>query len=232
MKTIVLVIASIVLLMAGTANANYTADVYLGGTYPTGILITENGAAATTSGGPIGPSYLGGNGGELFEYVYCLDLYKDVPVPADYPNTLVTNDGHIYGNLTPGSGTLVNNAAQIAWLLGTYGTTTDPNAQVALQVAIWHEEYLGSADPVNLASNAPSAQTADYNAYLAALGSNSGIVGNFLWMTPTDGSGNQYQAEVGALPSAGGSETPIPGAAWLLGSGLFWLAAFRKRFMD
>ncbi|MGO9313064.1 MAG: hypothetical protein ACLQBD_17255 [Syntrophobacteraceae bacterium] len=225
MKTIVLVIASIVLLMAGTANANYTADVNLGGDYPTGILITENGVPVTTSGGPIGPSTL--NGAPL-EYVYCIDLYKNVPVPADYPHTLVTADGYIYGNLTPGSGTLANNAAQIAWLLGTYGTapTTDV---VALQAAIWHEEYLGTSDPVNLVSNAP--QVTDYNNYLSALGSNTGNVANFLWMTPTDGSGNQYQAEVGALPSAGGSETPIPGAAWLFGSGLFWLAAFRKRFI-
>jgi len=226
MKTIVLVIASIVLLMAGTANADYTADLSLGGTFPGGILITENGVPVTTSGGPISPSTL--NGAPL-EYVYCLDLYKDVGVPNTYPDTVVTTNGVIYGNSSP-----VNNAARIAWLLGTYGaaaTAQGGDAAVALQVAIWHEEYLGTAKPVVLASNAPSAQITDYNADLAALGSNTGNVASFLWMTPENSQNTQFQAEVGALPLTTGSEAPIPGAAWLLGSGLFWLAAFRKRFI-
>ena len=227
MKAIVSVIAGIVLLMAGTANADYS--LYLGGTYPTGIQITEGETSTTpvsTSGGPISPSTL--NGAPL-EYVYCIDLYRDVIVADAYNNTLVTNNGVIYGGTS--SQVTVNNAAQIAWLLTNYGTTTDPNAQIALQVAIWHEEYLNSPGQyVNLASNAPSAQVADYNGYLNALGSNTGNVGSFYWITPADSNG-QYQAEIAPNPSVTGSETPIPGAAWLLGSGLFWLTAFRKRFI-
>ena len=163
MKTIFLVIASFVLLMVGTANADFTASLYLGGTYPTDLQITEGASTklVTTSGGPISPSSL--NGIPL-EYVYCIDLYTNVIVPNTYPSSLVTTNGVIYGG-TPNQVT-VNNAAQIAWLLGAYGPTTDPDMQYALQVAIWHEEYLNSPSQyVNLYYATSGQVYTDYTGY-------------------------------------------------------------------
>ncbi len=220
MKAIILIIASIVFLIAGTANAYYSgASLYLGSNYSSNIYITEGGTPETTTGGPVGPSTLGG---VSLEYVYCVDLYRVVYVPVTYPDTAVTNNGVIYGNSAP-----VNNAAQIAWLLSTYGVWANnqgSEAQAALQAAIWHEEYNGN---VSLNQKyAPSAQYSYYSTYLTSLGSNTGNVGNFLWMTPTDSSGIEYQAQVGVedgigtYGSSGGSVTPIPSSVFLLGFGL------------
>jgi hypothetical protein len=224
MKTIALTIASIVFLMAGTANADFTSSLYLGGTYPGGILITEGGNPVSTSGGPISPSTLGG---VSLEYVYCIDLYTNVVVPNTYNNSIVTNNGVIYNNNNP---ITIDNASQIAFLLNAYGATTNPVAQIALQVAIWHEEYLNSPSQyvVNLASNAPPAQVADYNNYLSALGSNTGNVGSFYWITPADSQG-EYQAQIAPANSVGVPQTPIPGAAWLFGSGLAGLICLKKK---
>jgi hypothetical protein len=219
MKTTVLVIASILFLMVGTANADYS--LYLGGTYPSGIWVTEGGGTEQqTTGGPISPSTL--NGVPL-EYVYCIDLYKNVVVPATYLDTIVTNSGVIYGN------TQVYNAAQIAWLLNNYGNTTDPNAQIALQVIIWHEEYLNNTSlSVNLGASAPAAQQVDYNNYLSALGSNTGNVGNLLWITPADSNG-EYQAEIAPGNPLGVAQTPIPSTVFLLGLGLAGLIGLKKK---
>lgn len=216
--------ASIVLLIAGTASAEYSSSLYLGSNYLSNIFITEGGAPETTTGGPVGPSTLDG---VPLEYVYCVDLYRDVYVPVTYPDTVVTNNGVIYGNSTP-----VNNAAQIAWLLYTYAATaTTKDQQAALQVAIWHEEYNGN---VSLNQKyAPSTQYSYYSAYLTSLGSNTGNVGNFLWMTPTDSSGIEYQAqvgvEVGASPTVDVSSVPIPSSVYLLGLGLAGSIGLKQR---
>jgi hypothetical protein len=65
-----------------------------------------------------------------------------------------------------------------------------------------------------------------YDSYLTALGSNSGNVSDFLWITPgrtdTAGSLSQFQGLVGIT-------VPEPGVLTLLGLGLVALGITRRR---
>jgi hypothetical protein len=230
MKTIVLVIASLVFLIAGTANASYTTDnyLYVGTTYATGINVQGVGLPnpGNESGGSIDGSTL--NGANL-AYVYCLGLYQNVTVGVTYGSTTVTNDGTL---VTAANGTTaVNNATQIAWLLYNYGQNGQGVNQSALQAAIWTEEFGSNAVYVPSTAGALYTQyTSDLNNLASATSVGlPNYVSDFLWMTPSGDSG--IQALIGTELNVGVSPTPIPGAAWLLGSGLLWLAAFRKRFM-
>lgn len=207
---------------AGTSNTAYTADLNMGGNFTTPIYLiqtdTDNLGKTTTTylsegGGSIDTSYL--NSSKL-AYLYCVDMSTIVYVPSDYPNSLVTNNATIYGGSS--NAKQVNNAASVAWLLTNYGTGGQGDKAYALQAAIWHEIYPDITLDTNKSSQS---QVILYNAYLKALGTNTGSVGNFLWITPANSSG-QYQAQVGAVP--------VPAAVWLLASGLIGLVGIRRRF--
>jgi hypothetical protein len=92
---------------------------------------------------------------------------------------------------------------------------------VALQAAIWHEEY-GSQFVLDTATS-DSTVIALYTAYLsdAAANGSSGVVGNFDWINPVDGNNNALQALVTSVPE--------PGTMMLLGVGVLGLAVFGKR---
>jgi hypothetical protein len=155
---------------------------------PPGMLFSGQGFS--------GGDFLGSLSGTTAVSTYSLDDELGLdghnpPRPGTYDAT-VTNDGTAFGTSVP-------NAGAIAWLLTHIGPTAHTeDAQAALQAAIWRLEYglnkfqLDGADN-NAAGDIPNdpALIADYEADVAALGSNTSPVSSVLWISPTDpSSGN------------------------------------------
>ncbi len=185
----------------------------VGGNYTHPVYLLNNGTPLTDGGGSVEPSYLNGN---LLGFLYCVDPWTVVYPNTNYNNTVVTTNGVI-------NGAAVNNAGQIAWLLTQYGAGGQGDQAYALQAAIWHvvDPNL-TIDPTRSSAN----QVNLYNTYLATLGTNTGDVGAFLWISPAiSGSSTKYQGLV-----APGNPVPIPAALWLLASGLIGVIGIRRKF--
>ncbi len=214
MKKVVLTLVSVFLLvLSGFAQA----DTFQAGNTFSTIYAVVNGSSSAEGGGSLDVSYLNG---EQLDYVYCLDMFTTVNVPYTYDNTVVTNDGTIYGQA-------VNNAGEVAWLLQNYGTGGQGDGAVALQAAIWKvvgegvytfdiDRTLSTSNQVNL-----------YDTYLTSLVGQSGTVGQFYWITPgkLDSTGRllQYQGLVAPSP------VPGPPAIICLATGLIGLWTVRRR---
>ena len=193
-------VALAIVLGSGMALAD---DLYVGGNYNNIPLTTGN-----EGGGSITVSTL--NGAAL-PWLYCVDLYITISVPGDYNNTTTTSNGYVHG-------ALVNNAGQVAWLLDHYATADIGNTtgQIALQAAIWHAIFGVALDP-------SSGSITDYNAYLAALGSNTDPLSNVKWFSPgISGNNTEYQGLVGPVPDGGVT-------LLLLGGALVGLETLRRR---
>ncbi len=214
MKKVVLALVGVFLLvLSGFAQA----DTFQAGNTFSTIYAVVNGSSSAEGGGSLDVSYLNG---EQLDYVYCLDMFTTVNVPYTYDNTVVTNDGTIYGQA-------VNNAGEVAWLLQNYGTGGQGDGAVALQAAIWKvvgegvytfdiDRTLSTSNQVNL-----------YDTYLTSLVGQSGTVGQFYWITPgkLDSTGRllQYQGLVAPSP------VPGPPAIICLATGLIGLWTVRRR---
>ena len=174
-------------LLACAASAVWMSPVradilVLGGSYSYPVPLLEDNVATSEGGGSIDPSTLDGTP----TWVYCVDLYHNVNVPGTF-NVTISTAGVV-------NGATVNNAGEVAWLLENYGGTGQAAPEVALQAAIWHVIYDGSAGyagghtvSLNTAA-ATSAEVTDYNNILSALGSHTGNLAGIDWLTlsPSD----------------------------------------------
>ena len=185
-------------------------------------------------GGSIQNSTLNGTS---LPWVYCVDYYDNVGVPALYSNTFVNNGGTIAGsqtnsnnfgitgfNGTNGSQTSVNNFVAVAWLLQNFASKTvgDTNAQIGLQGAIWNQIY-----GMTLTNSNSNTALTDYNADLAALaalgGSVPNYVSNFDWLSPNGNDPSVMQGLVTRVPDGGMT-------LMLLGGTLVGLGTLRRKF--
>jgi hypothetical protein len=151
-----------------------------------------------------GGNFLGTlNGTTSLTATYCLSINLGISPPAAYTAT-VTNNGVIYGSLVP-------NAGAIAWLVSNVGATAvSADQQDALQAAIWHEEYgipgfeLDGVDNSGTGGDNDPTLDGDYEADLAALGSNTAALGNVYWISPYEAEGgNEDQGLVAvSIPNA------------------------------
>jgi hypothetical protein len=209
-------------------SAALADDLSLGGNYVSVIVDESNVGQTNVGGGPITISYL--NSIQL-AWVYCVGFFTEVNVPADYPTTVVTNNGVV-------NGALVNNAGEIAWLLDNLapGAIGNVTAEQALQAAIWSVEYNGQGinSAVNvLTGDSGQSYYSQYQSDLTALGSNTAALNTIDWFTPANGSGGPYQGLAGPLPGKGlVPAIPEPSSILLLGTGLLFSARLmtRKKF--
>lgn len=193
MKKVISVFALLAVSMLTLATSAMASYLKIGGTY-SGILSLVYDKPTTEGGGSIDTSYLDGR---KLGYLYCVDLFTNVYVPADYSNTTVNKNALIHGKE-------VNNAKGIAYLLGKYGVGGEGDQAIALQAAIWHEINGKGVYDLNVGSGgyeSTSAIATTYNQYINEAAANSGDVSKFLWINPDNGSGAQYQGLVTNSPN-------------------------------
>jgi len=211
MKKVLVLAACMLFLVGGVAQAAYTTSLHLGAANYTPIT-----GQGQRGGGSFDGSTLGG---QSLGWIYCVDVSNPIYGSETYPSNNytvdVTTDGKIHG-------VDVVNKEKVAYLLEHYAVDAagNKNRESALQAAIWFQVSSGAW---SLGSTALQ-ETKDYYDAIFTAGIGSGNVSNFSWLSPTDGPlGKQnYQGLV----------TPIPGAVWLLGSGLAGLVGigrFRRK---
>ena len=143
----------------------------------------------------LGGPFVGSLDGHPLSSIYCVDIPRTINVVGNYTTT-VTDDGTIHG-------AAVANAGAIAWLIAELGpSATTPDQLNALQAAIWRTEY-GTAYQLDGADNGLGGNSAtviaDYQADLAALGSNTLPVSTLTWLSPFNSDRSEAQG-LAAVP--------------------------------
>jgi len=204
--------------VGGVAQAAYTTSLHLGAANWTPMT-----GQGQIGGGSFNGSTIPAIGGQSLPWIYCVDIINPIYGSETYPGpdpisnytVNVTTDGKIHG-------VDVANKDKVAYLLENYAADAagNKNKESALQAAIWNQVSNGAW---SLDSTAQAETKAYYATITAGIG--SGNVSSFLWLSPTDG-------PLGAQNYQGLVTTPIPGAVWLLGSGLAGLVGigrFRRK---
>ena len=166
-------------------------DLYLGSTYSYPITYTDNSNTSPVSAGG-GSIVISTLNGVTLPWVYCVGLYTDVYVSADYDKTVVTNNGYV-------NGSLVTNAGNIAYLLDTYATAYAGNTheEASLQAAIWQIEYGASSSPGTgvVIQSVVGGDLTLFNTLLTA-GRATAPLDTIRWLSPKNSSSTVYQGLV------------------------------------
>jgi len=207
------------------ADVLYVGSNFTGSGNPA-ILGTWDGSAVQWGGGSMDVSTLTSSlGTRTLPYLYCVDVFNDVPVGNYYSQTSVNYSGQIHGST-------LNNADKVAFLVQNYGANSGQTDQArALQAAIWTEIYsTGQSHTYTLNSDAYGSNSnivGLYNTYIDAAKnvSTTGYASHVTWINPDNGSGTVYQGLVTSGP------VPEPSTIVLLVTGMLGMAVFGKRRM-
>jgi hypothetical protein len=150
--------------------------------------------------------------GKDFPFVFCIEKSTEVHVPGTYnaKNEALTS----------------NEELRAAWLMKTYGDTTYTGLTyqqtgVVVQNAIWGV-LTGSG---TMQVTGTYKDIANFMIHEATEHANlNGIASSYVRMDLKDLTGRDVQDQIRPVP--------IPGAAWLLGTGLIGLVGVRRRFQS